>query len=311
MINGHEDTDTNYHIPVLLQQTVDGLITSRDGVYADVTYGGGGHSREILKRLTKKGKLYAFDQDEEAFENKLPDSDSERLILIKSNYRFFENYLVKANVIPIDGILADIGVSSHQFDVGYRGFSIRFDEPLDMRMDKSAELDAQKVLNEYDEKKLADVFYQYGELRNSRHLASKIVKARTIQPIVTPTDLKKALSGAVKPHLEKALLVQLFQAIRIEVNDELEALKILLEASIRVLKPGGRIVIISYHSLEDRLVKNFFRSGNFEGKVEKDFYGNIVTPIQPLTAKPIVPDEKEIETNPRSRSAKLRIGIKI
>ncbi len=306
MINGHEDTDNKYHIPVLLQQTVDGLITNLDGVYADVTYGGGGHSREILKRLTQKGKLYAFDQDEEAFANKLPD---ERLTLIKSNYQFFENYL--QDVIPIDGILADIGVSSHQFDAGYRGFSIRFDEPLDMRMDNTSALNAQTVLNEYDEKKLADVLYQFGELYNSRQLASKIVRARTLNRIVTPTDLKNAISGSTKPHLEKALLVQMFQAIRIEVNNELEVLKTLLEASLRVLKPGGRIAIMSYHSLEDRLVKNFFKSGNFEGKVEKDFYGNIITPITSLTSKPIVPDDKEIEINPRSRSAKLRIGVKI
>lgn len=306
MINGHEDTDNKYHIPVLLQQTVDGLITNLDGVYADVTYGGGGHSREILKRLTQKGKLYAFDQDEEAFANKLPDG---RLTLTKSNYQFFENYL--QDVVPIDGILADIGVSSHQFDAGYRGFSIRFDEPLDMRMDNTATLNAQTVLNEYDEKKLADVLYQYGELYNSRQLASKIARARSLNKIVTPTDLKNAISGSTKPHLEKALLVQMFQAIRIEVNNELEVLKTLLEVSLRVLKPGGRIAIMSYHSLEDRLVKNFFKSGNFEGKVEKDFYGNIITPITSLTSKPIVPDDKEIEINPRSRSAKLRIGVKI
>jgi 16S rRNA (cytosine1402-N4)-methyltransferase len=305
MINGHEDTDNKYHIPVLLQQTVDGLITNPDGVYADVTYGGGGHSREILKRLTQKGKLYAFDQDDEAIANKLPD---ERLTLVKSNYRFFENYLKE--VIPIDGILADIGVSSHQFDAGYRGFSIRFEEPLDMRMDNSKELNAQVVLNDYDEKKLADVLYQYGELYNSRQLAAKIVKARAQQKIITPAHLREAIKGSAKPHLEKDLLVKIFQAIRIEVNDELEVLKALLEGSLRVLKPGGRIAIMSYHSLEDRLVKNFFKSGNFEGKVEKDFYGNVITPITALTSKPIIPDENEIEKNPRSRSAKLRIGIK-
>jgi 16S rRNA (cytosine1402-N4)-methyltransferase len=298
--------DNPYHIPVLLQQTVDGLITNPDGVYVDVTYGGGGHSREILKRLTQKGKLYAFDQDEEAIANKIPD---ERLTLIKSNYQFFENYLQE--VIPIDGILADIGVSSHQFDAGYRGFSIRFDEPLDMRMDHTAALNAQTVLNEYEEKKLADVLYKFGELHNSRQLASKIVKARSNHKLVTPTDLKNAITGATKPHLEKALLVQMFQAIRIEVNNELEVLKVLLYASLRVLKPGGRIAVMSYHSLEDRLVKNFFKTGNLEGKVEKDFFGNVVSPIQPLFTKPIIPDDNEIEKNPRSRSAKLRIGVKI
>jgi 16S rRNA (cytosine1402-N4)-methyltransferase len=306
MINEHEDTDIKYHIPVLLQQTVDGLITNPDGVYADVTYGGGGHSREMLKRLTQKGKLFAFDQDDEAIANRLPD---ERLILIKSNYQFFENYLQE--VIPIDGILADIGVSSHQFDAGYRGFSIRFEEPLDMRMDNSKALNAQVVLNDYDEKSLANVLYQYGELHNSRQLASKIIKARSQQRIITPANLKDAIKGSTKPHLEKDLMVKIFQAIRIEVNDELEVLKTLLEASLRVLKPGGRIAIMSYHSLEDRLVKNFFKSGNFEGKLEKDLYGNIITPITSLTSKPIVPDDQEIEKNPRSRSAKLRIGVKI
>jgi len=308
MINGKGDTDHGYHIPVLLQQTVDGLITDPGGVYADVTYGGGGHSAEILKRLTQKGKLYAFDQDEEAIANKIPD---ERLILIKTNYRFFENYLVQDKVVPIDGILADIGVSSHQFDTGTRGFSIRFDEPLDMRMDTSAELNAQTVLNEYEESALADVLYLYGELYNSRLLAAKIVKARQIKPIITPSDLKNAISGSTKPQLEKDQLVQLFQAIRIEVNDELEVLKILLQSSLKVLKPGGRIVIMSYHSLEDRLVKNFFKSGNFEGRIETDVFGNVKSPIKPLYNKPIIPDKNEIEKNPRSRSAKLRIGIKI
>lgn len=308
MMKGKGETDHGYHIPVLLKQTVDGLITDPGGVYVDVTYGGGGHSAEILNRLTQKGKLYAFDQDEEAIANKIPD---ERLTLIQSNYRFFENYLVQDNVIPIDGILADIGVSSHQFDTGNRGFSIRFDEPLDMRMDTTAPLHAQIVLNEYDEKQLADVFYYYGELRNSRLLASKIINARKQQSIVTPTDLKKAITGTTKPQLEKDQLVQMFQAIRIEVNDELEVLKILLEGSLRVLKPGGRIAVMSYHSLEDRLVKNFFKSGNLEGKIEKDIYGNVLSPIKSLTTKPIVPDKEEIEKNPRSRSAKLRIGIKI
>lgn len=307
MIKGKGDTDHGYHIPVLLQQTVDGLITNPGGVYADLTYGGGGHAAEILNRLTQKGKLYAFDQDEEALANKIPD---DRLMLIQSNYRFFENYLKFDKVLPIDGILADLGVSSHQFDAGYRGFSIRFDEPLDMRMNKSAGLNAQKVLNQYEENQLADVFYQYGELKNSRLLASKIVKYRGLQPIVTPSDLKKALQGSVKPHLEKAMMVQLFQAVRIEVNDELGALKALLQSSVDALKQDGRLVIISYHSLEDRLVKNFLRSGNFDGKIEKDLYGNVKAPFKPLTTKPIVPNEKEIEKNPRSRSAKLRIGIK-
>jgi len=308
MMRGKGDTDHGYHIPVLLKQTVDGLITDPGGVYVDVTYGGGGHSAEILNRLTQTGKLYAFDQDEEAIANKIPD---ERLTLIKSNYRFFEKYLVQDGVTPIDGILADIGVSSHQFDTGNRGFSIRFDEPLDMRMDTNAPLNAQIVLNEYDEKKLADVFYYYGELRNSRLLAAKIIAARKQQLIVTPTDIKKAIAGTTKPQLEKDQLVQLFQAIRIEVNDELEVLKILLEGSLRVLKPGGRIAVMSYHSLEDRLVKNFFKSGNLDGKIEKDIYGNVLSPIKALTTKPIVPDKEELEKNTRSRSAKLRIGIKI
>lgn len=296
-----------YHVPVLLRQSVDGLITNRSGVYVDATFGGGGHSSEILNQLSDTGKLFAFDQDEEAHQNAFID---ERFQLIKSNFKFFENYLKFYQVLPIDGILADIGVSSHHFDAAKRGFSIRFDEPLDMRMDKNSTINAQIILNEWDEKKIADILFHYGELKNSRLLASKIVKYRSDKNIETPNDLRLALKGSVKPHLEKSMLVQLFQAIRIEVNDELEALKGLLLSSISSIKTGGKLVVISYHSLEDRIVKNFMRSGNFEGKIEKDLFGNIKSPFEPTSSKPIMPDEEELNLNPRSRSARLRIAIK-
>lgn len=307
MIRKPEDTGSEYHVPVLLRQSVDGLITNPDGVYADMTFGGGGHSAEILKRLTQNGKLFAFDQDEDALANKIPD---ERLTLINSNFRFFENHLKFYKALPLDGILADLGVSSYQFDKASRGFSIRFSEPLDMRMNKATKVDAQIVLNEYDETRLADVLYQYGELRNSRVLANRIVKAREASPIKTPDDIRTALKGTLRPNQEKSALVQLFQAVRIEVNDELGALKVLLEASERVIKKGGKLVIISYHSLEDRLVKNYLRSGNFIGNISKDIYGNVELPFKSVQAKPITPDKEETERNPRSRSAKLRIAIK-
>lgn len=298
-----------YHVPVLLTESIDGLMTEPAGVYVDVTYGGGGHSNEILKRLSPSGKLFAFDQDEEALKNKSAD---ERLVLVHSNYRFFENYLRFYNVSKVQGVLADIGVSWHQFDADYRGFSIRFEDAvLDMRMNRTQELDARKILNEYEEKKLADVLYQYGELKNSRLLAKLIVAYRSENPVETLKDLKLALKSVLKPHVEKSLLVQLFQALRIEVNDELGALKALLKSSEEMIGKGGRLVVISYHSLEDRLVKNYLRSGNFEGQMEKDLYGNVKAPFKPLHAKPIVPDEEEVRENPRSRSARMRIGIKI
>lgn len=307
MINKNPESET-YHVPVLLTESIDGLITDVGGVYVDVTYGGGGHSREILKRLDSNGRLFAFDQDEESLKNKI---DDERLILTHSNYRFFENYLRFYKVEKVHGILADIGVSWHQFDADYRGFSVRFEDAvLDMRMNRTQELDAKKILNEYDEKKLADVIYQYGELKNSRLIARKIVEHREFNPIVTLKDLKKAISSVLKPNLEKSILIQLFQALRIEVNDELGALKALLKSSEEMLTKEGRLVVISYHSLEDRLVKNYLRSGNFEGEMVKDFYGNVISPFKPLFSKPILPDKDEVLSNPRSRSARMRIGIK-
>lgn len=296
-----------YHIPVLLQEAVTALITKNDGIYVDLTFGGGGHSSAILDKLTGGGKLFAFDQDEDAFRNKPND---ERLILIKANFRFFENYLRYHQIHTVDGVMADLGVSSHQFDTGSRGFSIRFDAPLDMRMDRMQPLNAQKVLNEYDEKQLADVFYYYGELRNARQLAGRIVQMRKQQPIVTTADLKYALKGMFKPQHEKDLMIQVFQAIRIEVNGELDALKEMLEQSARAIKPGGKLVVISYHSLEDRLVKNFLRAGNFEGEQQKDLYGNVHAPFKPEHAKAITASEDEIKRNPRSRSARMRIGIR-
>lgn len=306
-MNSQSGGNGEYHIPVLLQEAVTALITKDDGVYVDLTFGGGGHSSAILERLSEKGKLFAFDQDEDAFRNKPND---ERLILIKANFRFFENYLRYHQVTAVDGVLADLGVSSHQFDTGSRGFSVRFDAPLDMRMDRMQPLDAQKLLNEYDEKQLADVFYYYGELRNARQLAARIVQVRKQQPIATTADLKLALKGMFKPQHEKDLIIQVFQALRIEVNGELDALKEMLEQSARVIKPGGKLVVISYHSLEDRLVKNFLRAGNFEGNQQKDLYGNVNAPFRPEQAKAITASEEELNRNPRSRSARMRIGIR-
>lgn len=296
-----------YHIPVLLQEAITALITKEDGIYVDLTFGGGGHSSAILKKLSETGKLFAFDQDEDAFCNKPND---ERLILIKANFKFFENYIRYHQVTAVDGVLADLGVSSHQFDTASRGFSIRFDASLDMRMDRSQLLDAQKVLNEYDEKKLADVFYYFGELRNARQLAARIVQVRKQHPIVTSSDLKNALKGMFKLQYEKDLTIQVFQALRIEVNGELDALKEMLVQSARIIKPGGKLVIISYHSLEDRLVKNFLRSGNFKGEQQKDLYGNLHAPFRLEQAKAITASEEEIKRNSRSRSARMRIGIR-
>lgn len=307
-MNENKVKDETYHVPVLLAESINGLITDPDGTYMDATYGGGGHSKEILTRLSPSGKLFAFDQDEEAIQQPI---DDPRLVIVHSNYRFFENYLRFYKVNPIHGILADIGVSWHQFDAPYRGFSIRFEEEkLDMRMSRSQALDARTVFNQYDEKKLADVLYRYGELKNSRLLAQKLVKYRAEKEIETLADVKAALKTVLHPQHEKSLLVQLFQAVRIEVNDELGALQALLQGSVSMLRPGGRLVIISYHSLEDRLVKNFLRSGNVDGVEEKDLYGNSKAPFRPVQAKPIVPGEDEIKLNPRSRSARMRIGIR-
>ena len=296
-----------YHNPVLLKQSVDDLVTNPDGIYVDCTFGGGGHSREIVSRLSEKGKLYAFDQDIDALENSFND---ERFTLINQNFRFLENSLLMYGVSKVDGILADLGVSSHQFDEAERGFSTRSNAPLDMRMNVMQSLDAKKVINEYDEEALADIFYYYGELREARKLARDIVHHRKSKTIQTTEDLKKLFSY-LPPHKVNKFYAQLFQAIRIEVNQELEVLKEMLVQSYNILKPGGRLVVISYHSLEDRLVKRFLKNGMFEGEPERDIFGNYKKAFELVKSKAIIPDNKEIEENSRARSAKMRTGIKI
>lgn len=296
-----------YHNPVLLKQSVDDLVTNPDGIYVDCTFGGGGHSREIVSRLSEKGKLYAFDQDLDALENSFND---ERFTLINQNFRFLENSLLMYGVSKVDGILADLGVSSHQFDEAERGFSTRSNAPLDMRMNVMQSLDAKKVINEYDEEALADIFYYYGELREARKLARDIVHHRKSKTIETTEDLKKLFSY-LPPHKVNKFYAQLFQAIRIEVNQELEVLKEMLVQSYKILKPGGRLVVISYHSLEDRLVKRFLKNGMFEGEPERDIFGNYKKAFELVKSKAIIPDNKEIEENSRARSAKMRTGIKI
>jgi 16S rRNA (cytosine1402-N4)-methyltransferase len=295
-----------YHNPVLLKECIDGLNINPEGIYVDVTFGGGGHSREILKHLTT-GKLYAFDQDDDAVKNKI---DDPRFVLIKQNFRYLKNFLKLYNALPIDGLLADLGVSSHQFDEADRGFSIRFDAKLDMRMDQNSKLTAAEILNTYGEEDLKRIFRLYGEVDNAGYLASIIFHNRKDKAIETVNDLKVMITKCVKRGKENQYYAQVFQALRIEVNKELDVLQELLLQTLDVLKPGGRAVIMSYHSLEDRLVKNFFRSGKFEGDVEKDFFGNQLTPFKMISRKPIVPSEKEVEENPRSRSAKLRIAEK-
>lgn len=295
-----------YHNPVLLHKSIEDLITNPDGTYVDVTFGGGGHSREILKKLSPKGRLFSFDQDLDALENKIND---ERFTLINQNFRFLENSLLSFGISAVDGVLADLGVSSHQFDVETRGFSTRSDAPLDMRMNVRQQLDAKKVVNKYEEEDLANLFYQYGELRDSRKIARQIVQQRLIKPIKSTQELKDIFHYIPPPKRNK-YFAQIFQAIRIEVNQELEALKEMLQQSYRVLKPEGRLVVISYHSLEDRLVKRFLKNGMFEGEPERDIYGNFTKVFTLLQNKATVPDEKEIEENSRARSAKMRTGIK-
>ena len=296
-----------YHKPVLLAESVDALVNNPDGVYVDVTFGGGGHSREILSRLSEKGRLFSFDQDSDALNNAIEDS---RFILINQNFRFLENSLLMYGVAQVDGVLGDLGVSSHQFDKAERGFSIRSDAPLDMRMNKMQNIDAYKVVNEYDEEVLADIFYYYGELREARKLAREIVNKRKSADIKTTEDLKKVFSY-VPAHKSNKFFAQVFQAIRIEVNQELDALKEMLVQSSNVLKKDGRLVIISYHSLEDRLVKKFLKNGMFEGEPERDVYGNYQKVFELPYRKAIVPTEEEIEDNSRARSAKMRVGIKL
>ena len=297
-----------YHIPALLHETIDGLNIRPDGVYVDVTFGGGGHSREILNHLGKNGKLLGFDQDEAAYNNRLED---DRFIFVRSNFRYITNFLKYHGLEQVDGILADLGVSSHHFDSADRGFSFRFDGNLDMRMNKKATLSAELIINTYPEEKLANLFYNYGELKNARKLASAIEKARAQKRITTIKELLDILQPFFKFEREKKDLAKAFQAIRIEVNDEMGTLKELLTQIPGLLKPGGRLAVITYHSLEDRLVKNFIRSGNMEGKLEKDFFGNIQAQLKAVTNKPIIPTDQEVNVNPRARSAKLRIAEKI
>ena len=295
-----------YHNPVLLHASIDGLNINPDGVYVDVTFGGGGHSREILSRLSSNGKLFAFDQDEDALENTLKD---ERFTLINENFRYIKRFLRFYGIKTVDGILADLGVSSHQFDVPERGFSTRFDAELDMRMSKKNDLSAYKVVNEYDEANLKRVFLDYGELKNAPAIARVIVEARENNPIKNTEQLKIVLGRFLPAHISHKILAQMFQAIRIEVNEEMQVLKEFLEQSLEILKPNGRLSVISYHSLEDRLVKRFIKNGLFEGEPERDFFGNFSVPFKTV-GKLIVPDNEEIKTNNRARSAKLRIAEK-
>ena len=295
-----------YHNPVLLQETVNGLNIDPNGIYVDVTFGGGGHSKEILSRLGPNGKLFGFDQDEDALANALPD---ERFTLIQENFRYIKRFLRFHGVKQVDGILADLGVSSHQFDVPERGFSTRFDADLDMRMSKRNELDASKVINEYDEANLKRVFLDYGELKAAPALAKTIIEAREIKPIHTTDELKLVLARFLPDQFKNKVLAQIYQAVRIEVNQEMEVLKEFLDQSLEVLKPGGRLSVISYHSLEDRLVKRFMKNGLFEGEPVHDFFGNFSVPFKTI-GKLIVPNEAEIKLNNRARSAKLRIAEK-
>lgn len=297
-----------YHNPVLLHQSVEGLNISPDGIYVDATFGGGGHARLILEHLGEAGSLVAFDQDPDAAAN-LPDDD--RLQFVNQNFRYLKNFLTLYKKPVVDGILADLGVSSHQFDEPERGFSTRFDGPLDMRMMKNQGKSAADVLNTYSEKELNRIFRQYGEIKNSLCMAKMIGEQRKIKKIETTQELVQTVDKCIPAAKKNKLLAMLFQAIRIEVNEELEALKAFLEQSVDVLKPGGRLVVISYHSLEDRLVKNFMKTGNFEGKPEKDFYGNDMGSLKPVVSKAIVPDDEEIRLNGRARSAKLRIAEKL
>ena len=297
-----------YHIPALLPQTLAALDIKPGGTYVDATFGGGGHSRAILGELGPQGRLLSFDQDEDALAGA---PDDPRFTMVYGNFRFLTNFLRFYGVDAVDGILADLGVSFHHFDSADRGFSFRNDARLDMRMNRHAALSAYEVVNEYTEEQLADILHLYGEVAKARPMARAIAKARRERPVATINDLLAAIAPMVDPRREKKDLACVFQALRIEVNGELDALRSFLEQTTRVLTPGGRLAIITYHSLEDRLVKNFMRAGNFTGRVETDIYGRSDTPLKLLTSKPVVPDEAEIEANPRSRSAKLRIAVKL
>ena len=297
-----------YHIPVLLKESVDGLEIKPDGVYVDVTFGGGGHSREILRRLGAEGHLYSFDQDEDAERNIVSD---ERFTFVRSNFRYLKNWMRYYGIEEIDGLLADLGVSSHHFDDETRGFSFRFDAPLDMRMNKRSGMTAADIVNTYGEEQLSDIFYIYGELNNARRIASAIVKARAEKHIETTSDLLQVLGINEDNGLWKKDAAKLFQALRIEVNHEMDALKEMLNGARDLICEGGRLSVITYHSLEDRLVKNMMKAGNVEGKVKQDFFGRTESPFRQIGGKVIVPDEEEQVRNPRSRSAKLRIGEKV
>lgn len=296
-----------YHIPVLLNESIEGMNLHADGIYADMTFGGGGHSKEILRRMGEDCHLYSFDQDEDAEKNIV---DDKRFTFVRSNFRYLRNFMRYYGVEQLDGILADLGVSSHHFDDSERGFSFRFDGKLDMRMNKRAGMTAADIVNTYDEEKLADVFYLYGELKNSRKLAATITKARQQKQITTIGEFLDIIKPLFGREREKKELAKVFQALRIEVNHEMEALKEMLYEATDLLKPGGRLVVITYHSLEDRMVKNLIKAGNIEGKVEQDFYGNVQSPFRAVNNKVIVPTDEEVNQNPRSRSAKLRIAEK-
>ena len=285
-----------YHIPALLDACMAGLAVQPDGTYVDVTFGGGGHSRAILERLGDKGRLYAFDQDEDACVNRIEDN---RFTFVRSNFRFLKNFMRYYDVDSIDGLLADLGVSFHHFDASERGFSFRFDGALDMRMNRRARTTAADIIESYTQEQLSDIFYLYGELRSARKIAGAVVSARRVQKIDTTTRLVEVVSPYIDKRQEKKELAQLFQALRIEVNQEMEALRRMLLSACELVRPGGRIAILTYHSLEDRLVKNFFKTGNFEGRVEKDFFGRIESPLRPVNNKVIVPDDDEVIRNPR------------
>lgn len=300
-------TAKTYHIPVLMKDSVDGLNIGSAGIYVDVTFGGGGHSREILSRLDADGHLYSFDQDADAEKNIINDN---RLTFVRSNFRYLKNWMRYYGVDHIDGLLADLGVSSHHFDDESRGFSFRFDAPLDMRMNKRDGTTAADVVNTYDEERLADIFHLYGELKNSRKIAAALVKARAAHKIETTQDFIGAVESLFRREREKKDMAKLFQALRIEVNNEMTALKEMLRSATELLRPGGRLSVITYHSLEDRIVKNVMKTGNAEGKMKQDFFGRIETPFTLINNKVITPDDEELANNPRSRSAKLRIAEK-
>lgn len=300
-------TADTYHVPVLLRESIDGLAIRPDGIYVDVTFGGGGHSREILSHLGEEGRLFGFDQDSDAEQNIIGD---ERFTFVRSNFRYLRNWMRYYGISQIDGLLADLGVSSHHFDDAERGFSFRYDTPLDMRMNKHARRSAADIVNESSEEHLSDLFYHYGELRMARRIAHAVVSARKEKPLLTTGDLTKAVEPLMRRDREKKDMARLFQALRIEVNGELDALRELLLAATDLLRPGGRLAVITYHSLEDRIVKNVMKAGNCEGRTEADFFGRIASPYTLVSSKAVTPSTEEQERNPRSRSAKLRVAEK-